>query len=313
MDTPSGVLCHEVPARGVLLAMSIKDFFRSEWAGVAEAWERWGPAVRAQSAAATQWIVELAGVREGMAVLDLAGGTGDPALALARRVGPGGRVVTTDLVPGALELTARAARAAGLAQLRTEPADMEALPFADASFDAVTCRLGLMFCPRPAVALAEARRVLRPGGRAAFVVWGDPAQPLFAATLGQVGRALAAATAAGAPEAEACDGPAPDLPGPFRFADPARLRAALEAAGFSAVSVEERILPWPFAGGGADLWRMFLEMGGPTFQRQLEALDEISRRALDEGIAAALDAHRRGEVVDPTARVTGGSAVSRAT
>ncbi|HEY8925770.1 MAG TPA: methyltransferase domain-containing protein, partial [Polyangia bacterium] len=157
--------------------MSIKDFFRSEWAGVADAWQQWGPVVRAQSAAATQWIVELAGVREGMSVLDLAGGTGDPALALARRVGTRGRVVTTDLVPGALELAAQAARAEGLAHLRTEPADMEALPFEEATFDAVTCRLGLMFCPRPAVALAEARRALRSGGRAAFVVWGAPAQP----------------------------------------------------------------------------------------------------------------------------------------
>jgi len=288
--------------------MSIKEFFRSEWAGVAEAWERWGPTVRAQSAAATQWILELASVREGMSVLDLAGGTGDPALALARQVGPRGRVVTTDLVPGALELTARAARAAGLAQLRTEPADMEALPFGDATFDAVTCRLGLMFCPRPAVALAEARRALRPGGRAAFVVWGDPAQPLFAATLGEVGRALAAVTAGEAHEGEG-GAPAPDAPGPFRFADPARLRAALEAAGFSDIFVEDRVVTWPFAGAGAGLWRMFLEMGGPTFQSQLDALDAGSRRALDDRIATALDVHRRGDAVDPTARLIGASAV----
>jgi len=284
--------------------MSIKDFFRSEWAGVADAWERWGPAVRAQSAAATQWSLELAGVREGMSVLDLAGGTGDPALALARRVGSRGQVITTDLIPGALELTERAARSEGLTQLRTEPADMEALPFGHESFDAVTCRLGVMFCPRPAVALAEVRRALRPGGRAAFIVWGDPAQPLFAATLGQVGRALAAVT-----PGEARGGPAQDAPSPFRFADPARLRAALQGAGLSDVSVEERVVPWPFAGTGAELWRMFLEMGGPTFQSQLDALDEGSRRALGDRIASALDACRRGEVVDPTARLVGASAV----
>jgi ubiquinone/menaquinone biosynthesis C-methylase UbiE len=228
--------------------VSIKDFFRSEWAGVATAWERWGAVVREQSAAATDWLLELAEVREGISVLDLAGGTGDPALAIARRVGARGRVVTTDLIPGALELAERAARAEGLAQLRTEPADMEDLPFGERTFDAVTCRLGLMFCPRPEVALAEVRRVLRPGRRTAFVAWGDPAQPLFAATLGQVARALAAVAAGDAPEREACVGPDPDAPGPFRFADPARLRAALTAAGFADVRAEEPVVPWALNG-----------------------------------------------------------------
>ncbi|HEY8924664.1 MAG TPA: SAM-dependent methyltransferase, partial [Polyangia bacterium] len=104
-------------------------------------------------------------------------------------------------------------------------------------------------------------------------------------------------------------GPAADAPGPFRFADPERLRGALATAGFSEVFVEERVVPWPFEGAGADLWRMFLEMGGPTFQGQLDALDEGARRALDDRIATALDAHRRGRVVDPTARLIGASGV----
>lgn len=292
--------------------MSIKDFFRDEWAGVAGAWERWGPAVRRQSAAATAWLLALAQVPPGALVLDLASGTGDPALALAREVGPAGRVVATDLVEGALQFTARAAAAAGLANVVTRVADMEALPFGDASFDAITCRLGLMFCPHPERALAEARRVLRPGGRAAFVVWGSPSQPLFAATLGQVRQAFAArASSEERVEGRSAPHRPPErdhdsAPGPFRFADPADLARLLGAAGFADAQAQQRVVPWPFAGSGAELWRMFVDLGGPALQAQLHTLDAAARRALDDGIAAALDAYRiDGDTTDPGAWLVG--------
>jgi ubiquinone/menaquinone biosynthesis C-methylase UbiE len=279
--------------------MTIKDFFESEWAGVAGAWVRWQEAVRTQSAAATRWIIELADIRAGLSVLDLASGVGDPAVTLARRVGPNGRVVATDLVAGTLEFVDEAARAEQLGQLTTRRADMEALPFASESFDAVTCRLGLMFCPRPDLALAEVRRVLRPGGKASFIVWGDARQPLFAATLGEIGRAFAVG---GAGDEEAS---APDAPGPFRFADPGRLSAALARAGFSGVLVEEKVIPWPFAGSGAEMWQMFYDLGGPSFQRRIAALDADVRRALADRIAARLETHRSGVALDPTARLLG--------
>lgn len=291
--------------------MSIKDFFRAEWAGVADAWERWGPAVRQQSAAATAWLLRMAQIGPGAAVLDLASGTGDPALALAREVGATGRVVATDLVEGAVAFAARAAVTAGLTNVETCVADMEALPFADATFDAVTCRLGLMFCPAPGKALTEARRVLRPGGRAAFVVWGSPRQPLFEATLGQVRRALAPGATGGLPQQRTepswpAESHSDASPGPFRFADPAELSRALIGAGFSDVLCEQRVVPWPFPGSGAAWWRMFVDLGGPTLQSQLEALDVRTRRALAEQIAAALDAHESpGNTRDPGAWLVG--------
>jgi len=286
--------------------MSIKDFFQSEWAGVAEAWKRWGSAVRTQSAAATDWLVDRAGIHEGMSVLDLASGVGDPAVALARRVGPTGRVVASDLVPGTLEFVARSARTEGLGQLATQQADMEDLPFADRSFDAVTCRLGLMFCPRPELALAEARRVLRPGGKAVFIVWGAPSQPLFAATIGEIQRALAV----GSQGRETREGDAPEGPGPFRFADQSRLLGALAATGFSPADVDELVVPWPFMGASAEMWRMFCELGGPTFQSTLGVLDEAVRRSLEDRIVAALERHRLGAIVDPTAHLVGACGVA---
>jgi len=283
--------------------MSIEDFFRDEWAGIAPAWRRWGRKLEEQSAAATAWLLELAGVCPGMAVLDLASGTGDPALALGRRVGPRGSVMATDLVPGALEMTGRAAVAAGLANVTTRVASMEQLPFADASFDAVTCRLGVMFCGGPDRALAEAHRVLRPGGRAAFVVWGSPAQPLFEATLGHLGRAFTSREGAGDRQP---DDQRP-APGPFRYAVPATLSRLLLAADFMGVSARERTVPWPFAGTGAELWRMFVDLGGPALRRQLDTMAGPVRRDLDGAVAAALDAHATCDraTIDTGARLVG--------
>ena len=89
-----------------------------------------------------QPLIDAIGVAPGHDVLDLASGTGEPALSLARRVGPSGQITATDLVPEMLEGAKRRARAAGLANIRFEAADMERLPFPDSSFDRLTCQIG---------------------------------------------------------------------------------------------------------------------------------------------------------------------------
>jgi len=282
--------------------MSIKAAFLAEWCGVAAAFQKWGDALRAQSASATAWIIELAGVQSGMSVLDLASGVGIPALELARRVGPAGRVVATDLVGGALAMLEQAARAEGLTWLTTEVADMESLPFGDASFDAVTCRLGIMFCPEPARALAEVRRILKPGGRAAFVVWGSADQPLFASTLSEVRASLAsqAEPAADAHEAavELASGP-----GPFRFEMRGSLALSLERAGFSAVAEAERQIPWPFHGSPEQFWQMFTDLAGPSLQQAIARLESAQQAELLTRVTRNLASFQRGAVLDPTARV----------
>lgn len=227
--------------------MSRKDLFRREAQDMLPAWRTWHEELSLQSVHASEWIAELANVRAGMSVLDLASGIGDPALLLARRVGARGLVTATDLVPEGLTLLERRAQRLGLSGVRTRCSDMEYLPFAGASFDAVTCRLGLMFCDEPARALSEVRRVLKPGARAAFVVWGSPQQPLFESTLAELGGESAALSVE---EAQ---------PGPFRFARASSLAALVRDAGFSNVVEESRVLPWPLHGTACELWRMFRE------------------------------------------------------
>lgn len=113
-------------------------------------------------------------IRSGMRVLDLGCGPGSITLDLAARVGPTGGAVGVDVEPGQVETARRAADARGLSQARFEVASAYALPFDDASFDAVTAHTVLQHLRDPADALAEVRRVLRPGGvlAAAEEDWG---------------------------------------------------------------------------------------------------------------------------------------------
>lgn len=116
-----------------------------------------------------------AGVKPGARLLDLASGAGEPAMTASRLLGSEGQVTATDLsAPVVAALSERVARH-GLSNVLCQKADREALPFADASFDAVTCRYGLMYATDPARTVAEAARALRAGSRLAFMVWGPEA------------------------------------------------------------------------------------------------------------------------------------------
>ncbi len=117
-------------------------------------------------------IIETVGIRPGEDVLDLCSGTGDPAISIALAVGDAGRVTACDLTPAMLAKARERAANVGLSNMRFVAADMGALPYRRDCFDAVTCRFGLMFPADRIAAAAEALRVLRPGGRAAWLVWG---------------------------------------------------------------------------------------------------------------------------------------------
>ena len=145
---------------------------------------------------AQYWHALLAGVhaellaqaapQPGEQVLDVACGTGAVTLALAAAVGPGGRVLGVDLSDGMVAAAAARAQSAGFVQVEFARMDAEALTLPAASFDLVVCALGLMYLPDPDVALREVHRVLRPGGRAVFAVWGERARCGWAALFGIV-------------------------------------------------------------------------------------------------------------------------------
>lgn len=127
---------------------------------------------RAQLEPAQTLMLEMLALQPGERALDVACGTGLVSLRMAEAVGPQGAVVGTDISGRMVEAASEIAAARGFANLCFERADAEELPFADASFDAAACALGLMYVPDPIKALAEMCRTLKPGGRAAAAVWG---------------------------------------------------------------------------------------------------------------------------------------------
>jgi ubiquinone/menaquinone biosynthesis C-methylase UbiE len=120
---------------------------------------------------ATEMMLDLAEVRTGSRVLDVAAGTGDQTVIAAQRVGPTGYVVATDISASMLKLAAEAAREAGLTNVETRVIDAENLDLDANSFDAVICQLGLMLFSSPAKVLRGMRRVVRPGGKVSALVF----------------------------------------------------------------------------------------------------------------------------------------------
>ncbi len=184
---------------------------------------------------------------------DLASGVGDPALSIAAEVAPAGRVTATDLGPGMISLAEELARKNGLTNIEFREASAESLPFPGESYDVLTCRFGIMFFPDLPKALRECFRVLKPGGRAAFVAWGKKEQPFFTTTAGIILKHVPVPPPP----------PDPDGPSMFMFGERGRLRRALEAAGFSNVHEEDRIVAGRWASSVEEYWEQFSEVAAP--------------------------------------------------
>ena len=254
---------------------ALKAEARETWAAKGAAWDRRADDIADRAERFNAPLLDAADIAPGQTVLDLASGAGEPALSIARRIGAAGLVTATDLVPAMLDGARRRAAEAGLDNLRFEIADMEALPFADAAFDRVVCRFGIMFAPRVDVALAEARRVLRPGGRAAFLVFGPRADN----TMFEVVLTVASDFIDESPFAGALT--------PFRFGAAGALGGALRDEGV--VGVEERAIRVDStAPAGSGFWRHNVEM---SFGAAHEALPAGRRAALDAALEKAFAAH----------------------
>ncbi|MEP6980548.1 MAG: methyltransferase domain-containing protein [Nakamurella sp.] len=200
---------------------------RETWDRFAGGWKSWDSWVVGWLAPVGEAMIRHAELRDGSDVLDVATGTGEPGLSAAALV-PQGRVTLSDLAEGMLAVASEKAAQRGLRNVTTQECDAGALPFADASFDAVLCRFGFMFFPDVAAAAAEFARVVRPGGRVSAAVWGKPANNAWATTImSTISRHVATPAVP------------PDAPGLFRCAPDGHLSAVFVDAGLTDVTEEE--------------------------------------------------------------------------
>ena len=190
-------------------AAKYKNAQREQWNKDGAAWRRWNRTLDRWYGEVTRQMLDLARIQPGQRILDIAAGAGEPAVSAAERVGPGGYVLATDISEGIVELALQVARERGLKQLETRVMDGEKLDLPDASFDAVLCRLGLMYMPHPVTALREWGRALRPGGRVAVAVFSTADRNSWGALPASIIRRRAQLPP-----------PVPGQPGPFSLGGP---------------------------------------------------------------------------------------------
>jgi SAM-dependent methyltransferase len=231
---------------------------------VAEAWRRGEAEREAFMAEASALMLDLAGLRPGSRVLDVAAGTGAQTLPAARRVEPGGSVLATDISASMLEQAAQATAVAGLTNVETLVADAQRLDIEPDSFDAAISRMGLMLMPDVGRALRAIRRVLKPGGKLAAIVFSTAEKNPYMAVPQQVVRRRT-----GLPPM------APGEPGMFALGGPGIFETVLREAGFVGVAIHAVSNRRAFASLEEGLLR--LRDTSPTLRERLANLNEAEQ------------------------------------
>lgn len=205
-----------------------KTSTRQQWQDYADGWNTWAPLLESWLGEATERMLDLAGVAAGSNVLDVAAGAGGQSVAAARRVGPQGSVLATDLSPAILEHAQQTATAAGLDNVFTRELDGEKLHELPAEcFDAAISRVGLIYFPNRRAALGGIHHALRHGGRFATITYSSAATNGFFSLPVSIIRDRAELPP-----------PADGQPGPFSLADPEVLERELTRAGFHDIVIE---------------------------------------------------------------------------
>jgi SAM-dependent methyltransferase len=246
--------------------------------------EKWKAKSAFMGGAVTQALVEYAQPVRGMKVLDLASGTGEPAISLAGCVGVQGSVVAVDQSAELLEIAAERARNKKLANLTTHQSDAHALPFPDRSFDLATCRFGVMFFADAMGAMTELRRVLKPDARACFAVWGPVEQPYWQCTMKIVQQHV------GGPML------VPGGADPFRFSAAGSLSSILRSAGFQDVEESTCNFPWTWVGDSEEIFDYACAVAAP-FRPMLERVPEEMWPAVRADATTTIERYRVGDEI----------------
>jgi len=231
-------------------------------------------------AALTKELLDLAAPQPGERVLDIGCGPGTTVLELAKHVGPGGHVLGADVSEPSVARARERIGAAGLKHAEVIVADASVHPFPPNSFELTFSRFGIMFFSDPVAAFANVRRAMKPGGRLALAVFRPASEKLWPnAPLEAVRHLLPPIPA-----------PGPEEPGPFSWADPARVHRILEGAGFSEVSLTplDPIIQLAGPAGEAEAADFVMAMG--PLARVLPSLSPAQR----ENVRATLEVYFRG-------------------
>ncbi|MEI7829833.1 MAG: class I SAM-dependent methyltransferase [Prolixibacteraceae bacterium] len=228
----------------------IREQQKASWNKFSSGWKKWDELNMDFLKPMGDEIIRLLNPKESDVILDVASGTGEPGLTIATML-TNGKVIMTDLSVGMLEIARENATRRGIKNIETQVCDVCELPFADNSFDAISCRMGFMFFPDLLLAAKEMVRVLKPGGRIAVTVWNVPEKNFWVtATMGIINRNM------GLPQ------PAPGSPGMFRCAQSGFISNLFLQAGLKNISENEIVAKLNFITTDV-YWNMMTEVGTP--------------------------------------------------
>ena len=263
----------------------LKESVRISWSSAAEGWRRRDELLRKGAAPVTERMLELSGISSGTRLLDIASGTGEPAISAAQIVGESGKVIGTDLVDEMLVVAREKSAKANLGNIEFHCIDAETLDYAADSFDVVTIRWGLMFMPEPEVCLAAAYRALKLDGRISLACWAEPEKNPF---VGVLMKTLS--------KYMDIPVPPPGTPGIFAFADPERLQDVLTSAGFRNVTLEEMAIDVIEVDDGRAYWEAMSDLAAPVMALVRQLGESARSDYIDEVIKTA-DALKQGETL----------------
>ena len=262
---------------------------RAVWQAMAQGWDERHAYLEERARPVAERMLERAALRPGDTVLELAAGTGVVGLAAARAVAPAGRVIVSDFSPAMIEAAERHAAALGLENVQFRVLDAERLDLPADAVDAALCRWGYMLMADPGAALAETRRVLRPGGRLCCAVFAGPQQNPWAALPSAVLH-----------ERGHMPAPQSGAPGILALADRGRLESLFAQAGFDLLDVEEVGFTWRFDDPD-DYWDFVNDAAG-ALAMVIARLDDDERAAVRAELTGRLGPFRDGgRIVLPAA------------
>jgi SAM-dependent methyltransferase len=251
---------------------------RDQWNGVAAAWNEYSELIDSSAGIVSERLVEMAGIKAGDRVLDVAAGYGEPSLTAARKVGAEGTVVATDISAEMLEFGRQRAAANGVESIEFMQSDAISLDFPAESFDAAVSRWGIIFEPDGEGAAAHVRGFLKPGSKFAISSWGPPERVPF------LGVAMKTAM-----EKLDVPRPPPGTPGPLSRPTPEAIGGLLEGGGFSGVEVEELEVTFELE-SPEEYTEFTLAMAAPIKAMLAPHPEEVQRETRDAITEAAREA-----------------------
>lgn len=247
----------------------IREQQKASWNKFSPGWKKWDNLMMDFLQPMGDEIIKLLRLNDADNVLDIAAGTGEPGLTIAKIV-TNGKVVITDLSDDMLEIARENAMLKGITNIETQACDVCELPFADNTFDAISCRFGFMFFPDMLLAAKEMQRVLKPGGRIATSVWNGPEKNFWVtAAMGTINRNMELPT------------PHPGSPGMFRCAKDNFIVELFQQAGFTNVSQTE--VTGKLKSNTTDVyWNMMTEVAAPIVAALSKADDTMKENIKKE-------------------------------